>query len=114
MELNYHKTYYTDMFGAVIVASKNPTTHAGQTLAPGYGWSLGSNANDDVESWGLGVGLTFDLGMGYKLTGNYNHLEQKINYASEQSTFLSYFNTPENMYTHCCKQRSFQKFWILS
>ena len=104
-DINYHKTYYTDMFGGVVVASKNPATHAGQTLAPGYGWSLGSNANDEVESWGIGVGLTFDLGMGYKLTGNYNHLEQEINYASEQSTFLSYFNTPENMYTFTMANR---------
>jgi iron complex outermembrane receptor protein len=68
-------------------------------MPAGSMFALNSNSKDEVQAWGIGVGLTLDLGLGYSLTGNYNFMTEDIDYATENSTFLSYFNTPENMYS---------------
>ena len=99
VDMNYYNTNFEDFEGGENVASKYPSSHKGQTLAPGYIWALNSNSKDKVRSWGFGMGITFDIGSGYKLTGNYNYKNQEIDYASPDSQFRSYFNTPNNMYS---------------
>ena len=92
--------------GGVAVNSKFASTHKGQALPAGYGWSLDSNTDDEVRSWGFGLGLTVDIGMGYKLSGNYNYKNLEINgQAPGESDFVSYFNTPENMYSFSFSNR---------
>ena len=70
-----------DVDGGENVASKYPSSNKGQTVGPRYIWALNSNSKDKVRSWGFGMGITFDIGSGYKLTGNYNYKNQEIDYA---------------------------------
>ena len=105
VDANYFTTNYTDFEGGVNLVSKLPTTHRGQTLAPGTGFAVDSYTTDDVKTWGFGLGLTFDIGSGYKLISNYNFQRQEIDYSEPNSDFLSYFNTPENMYTFTFSNR---------
>jgi iron complex outermembrane recepter protein len=98
-DINYFKTFYTDFEGGENVALKLPTTHKGNPMPAGSIFALNSNSKDEVQAWGIGVGLTLDLGLGYTLVGNYNFMTEEIDYATENSTFQSYFNTPENMYS---------------
>jgi len=111
VDANYFTTNYTDFEGGVNLVSKLPTTHRGQTLAPGTGFAVDSYTTDEVKTWGFGLGLTFDIGSGYKLIGNYNFQRQEIDYSEPNSDFLSYFNTPENMYSFTFSNREvFENF----
>ena len=111
MDAHYFTTDYTDFEGGVNLDSNLPTTHRGQTLAPGTGFAVDSYTTDEVKTWGFGLGLTFDIGSGYKLIGNYNFQRQEIDYSEPNSDFLSYFNTPENMYSFTFSNREvFENF----
>ena len=100
VDMNYYNTNYEDFEGGQNVNAKYASSHKGQAIPAGYTWALNSNTDDEVKSWGFGMGLTVDLGMGYKLTGNYNYKNLEINgMAPGESDFISYFNTPENMYS---------------
>ena len=89
--------------------SKNATTHKGAALPPGSRWSVHSNAKDIVKSWGIGVGFTWNLPENFVLQGNYNYQDYKVDYASEASNFLAYFNTPKNMYGFTFSNRQLVK-----
>ena len=106
VDMNYYTTNYDDFEGGQSVNAKFASTHKGQPLPAGYAWALDSNTDADVKSWGFGMGLTVDLGMGYKLSGNYNYKNLEIDGADpSESDFISYFNTPENMYSFTFSNR---------
>ena len=100
VDMNFYNTNYDDFEGGQVVNAKYATSHKGNPIPAGYTWALDSNSDDDVRSWGFGMGLTIDVGMGYKLTGNYNYKNLEINGSDPgESDFVSYFNTPNNMYS---------------
>ena len=109
VDANYFSTDYTNFEGGVNIVSKYRTTHRGATLAPGTGFAVASYTTDDVRTWGFGLGLTFDVGAGYKLIANYNFQDEEIDYATPESDFLSYFNTPNNMYSFTFSNREIVK-----
>ena len=110
LDLNYYNTNYDDFEGGENVNAMYASTHKGQTLPAGYGWALNSNTKDDVRSWGFGMGLTLDIGSGFKLTGNYNYKNLEINSLPPgESDFISYFNTPNNMYSFTFANRELFK-----
>ena len=108
-DINYYSTNYRDFLSGVRVVSKNATTHKGAALPPGSRWSVHSNAKDIVKSWGIGVGFTWNLPENFVLQGNYNYQDYKVDYASEASNFLAYFNTPKNMYGFTFSNRQLVK-----
>ena len=56
------------------------------------------------------MGLTLDIGSGFKLTGNYNYKNLEINSLPPgESDFISYFNTPNNMYSFTFANRELFK-----
>ena len=60
-DVNYYNTNYEDFEGGQNVNAKYASTHKGQAIPAGYGWALDSNSDDDVKSWGFGLGLTLSL-----------------------------------------------------
>ena len=110
VDMNYYNTNYDDFEGGENVNAMNATTHKGQPIPAGYTWALNSNTKDDVKSWGFGMGLTLDIGSGFKLTGNYNYKNLEINGVPPgESDFISYFNTPNNMYSFTFANRELFK-----
>ena len=110
VDMNYYNTNYDDFEGGENVNAMYASTHKGQALPAGYGWALNSNTDDDVRSWGFGMGLTLDIGSGFKLTGNYNYKNLEINGVPPgESDFISYFNTPKNMYSFTFANRELFK-----
>ena len=110
VDMNYYNTNYDDFEGGENVNAMYASTHKGQALPAGYGWALNSNTDDDVRSWGFGMGLTVDIGSGFKLTGNYNYKNLEINGVPPgESDFISYFNTPKNMYSFTFANRELFK-----
>lgn len=96
LDLNYYYTTYTGFIGGQIVASKNPTTHQGQTVAPGTLFAPYTNSTNDVKTQGVGVGLTYNLPKNFVLNGSYNWADYTAN---ESVDFRAGFNTPKNKFS---------------
>lgn len=97
LDVNYYYSMYSDFIGGNIVASKESTTHQGNTLAPGTLFSLYSNSPQDISSQGIGVGITYNLSRNYTFSANYNYANFDI-IGEVPDNFTSNFNTPENKF----------------
>jgi iron complex outermembrane recepter protein len=73
VDLNGYYTNYEDFIGSLDVASKNETTHQGEVLPAGTIFSPYVNSNATVSSYGVGLGITYNLPKGYQLNANYNY-----------------------------------------
>ncbi len=74
------------------------TTHQGEFVAAGKVYSPYLNFPEEVTSYGIGLGVTYNFPKGYQLTGNYNYATFDDD-ANDNSEFRAGFNTPENKYT---------------
>lgn len=92
IDLNYYYSTYTDFTGSAIVVSKNSTTHQGEQINAGTTWNLFSNASNTLSSYGIGLGITYNLPRNFAVNGNYNYtVLSKVD-----EGFISGFNTPNN------------------
>ncbi len=96
VDLNAYYTTYTDFIGGEIVVSKQPTTHQGTTLPAGTLFSPYTNSKEDVKSYGVGLGLTYNLPRNFVLNGNWNYATFDAN---EGPSFRANFNTPKNKFS---------------
>jgi outer membrane receptor protein involved in Fe transport len=98
LDLNAYYTSYTDFIGGSDVAAKRATSHQGNTLNAGTIFSPYRNLDQDVTSYGVGVGVTYSFLKGYALNASYNFatFDQEV---PEGSTYRAGFNTPENKFT---------------
>ena len=97
VDFNIYYTSYKDFIGGDDVAAKFATVHQGETAPPGTIYSPYRNSPEDVTSTGVGLGLTYNVGKGYSITGNYNYATFDSK-QSDGSTFRAGFNTPENKF----------------
>jgi outer membrane receptor protein involved in Fe transport len=97
LDVNYYYSMYTDFIGGDIVASKEVTSHQGNTLDPGTLFSLYSNSPQDITSQGIGVGITYNLPRYYTFSANYNYATFDVK-GEVAENFTSNFNTPENKF----------------
>ena len=97
-DLNYYFNSYTNFIGSLDIASKEATTHQGETLPAGTIFSPYVNSSANVTSQGIGLGITYNLPKGYQLTANYNYASFQVDEA-EDSNFRAQFNTPENKFS---------------
>jgi iron complex outermembrane recepter protein len=95
VDLNAYYNIYNDFLGTDFVASKQATTHQGNTLNPGTVFSLYSNSPEEITSYGIGLGLTYNLPKGYVLNFNYNYADFDTK-EIEGRVFNAGFNTPNN------------------
>ncbi len=98
VDLNYYYTNYSGFIGGQIIASKNPAPHQGVAnyFPAGSLFSPYVNSTEDVQSQGVGVGLTYNLPRNFTLMGSYNWADYTAN---ESVDFRSGFNTPRNKYS---------------
>lgn len=97
VDLNAYYNIYNDFLGTDFVASKEASTHQGETLLPGTIFSLYSNSPEQVTSYGIGVGLTYNLPKGYSLSANYNYADFSVDEV-EGRIYNAGFNTPNNKF----------------
>lgn len=97
IDANFYYSAYTDFIGGDDVVSKAPTTHQGNTIPAGTTFSPYRNSSEDVTSFGIGVGATYNLPKGYQIIGNYNYADFSSDQA-DGSTFRAGFNTPKNKF----------------
>jgi len=95
IDWNFYYTTYQDFIGGQIVAVKAPTTHQGNTVAPGSLYSLYNNSLENVTSIGSGLGFTYSLPRNFSLNGSYSYATFDAN---ESADFRAGFNTPENKF----------------
>lgn len=104
IDLNAYYTNYTDFIGGEIVAIKKETTHQGVVVPAGTPgatvagslYSPYANKKDDVQSYGVGLGLTYNLPKGFSVNASYSYATFQTDATGD---FRSGFNTPENKYT---------------
>jgi outer membrane receptor protein involved in Fe transport len=96
VDLNAYYTNYRDFIGGAIVASKNATTHQGRAVPAGTLFSPYINSTEDVKSYGVGLGLTYNLPQNFVLNGNWNYADYQANEGPE---FRANFNTPKNKFS---------------
>lgn len=97
VDLNAYYNIYNDFIGTDFVASKLPATHQGTTLAPGTIFSLYSNSPEQITSYGIGLGFTYNLPKGYSFNANYNYADFSVDEV-EGRVFNAGFNTPNNKF----------------
>lgn len=97
VDLNGYYTRYKDFIGGDDVASKAPTTHQGETVPAGTIFSPYRNLPQEVTSYGIGLGLTYNFLKGYQATVSYNYATFN-NPDVEDNTYRAGFNTPENKF----------------
>lgn len=96
VDFNAFYTSYTGFIGGQIVAAKNPVVHQGRTSNPGTLYSPYVNSTRDVNSFGVGLGVTYNLPRNFQVNGNYNF----ANYTAEEDVdFRAGFNTPKNRFS---------------
>lgn len=98
VDVNAYWTSYSDFIGGDDYVLKMPTTHQGDPIPAGTIYSPYVNFPEDVRSFGVGLGITYNLPMGYTVTGSYSYATFDDN-RDEESQFRAGFNTPENKFT---------------
>ncbi len=98
VDVSGYYNIYNDFLGSDLVASKAPSTHQGTTLAPGTIFSLYSNSPEQIQSYGIGIGLTYNLAKGYSINGNYNYADFSVDQV-EGRIYNAGFNTPNNKFS---------------
>lgn len=108
VDINYYNTTYTDFLGQENVRSKQATTHQGTTLPAGTPFRLYSNSPETVNSYGIGVGLTWSLPRNFSLNGSYNYAAFSVEEVAGRE-FQAGFNTPNNRFSMTVANRKVVK-----
>lgn len=95
IDINYYHTSYTNFMGQTQAYSKVATQHRGQQLDAGTLWAAHTNSPSKLTSYGIGLGLTYNLPKNFVLTGNYTYTTFS---GDLPEGFLTSFNTPKNRY----------------
>ena len=98
LDINAYWTSYSDFIGGDDYVLKNPTKHQGNDVPAGTIYSPYVNFPEDVKSFGVGVGITYNLPMNFTVSGSYSYATFEDN-RDEESQFRAGFNTPENKFT---------------
>lgn len=96
IDLSAYYTSYKNFIGGEIVAVKEATSQKGQPVAAGTLYSPYVNKADNVNSYGAGLGITYNLPSNFTLNGSYSYATFDTDQSGE---FRAGFNTPENKFT---------------
>lgn len=98
IDFNAYYTIYNDFIGGDLVYVKEATEHQANPVPAGTLYSPYVNKKDEVNSTGIGLGLSYKLVKGFTLDGSYSYATFDTD-AKEGSGFRSGFNTPENKFS---------------
>jgi outer membrane receptor protein involved in Fe transport len=108
IDINGYYNIYNDFLGTDFVASKAPSVHQGTTLPAGTVFSLYSNSPEQIQSYGFGLGLTYNLPKGYSLSGNYSYADFSVDEVPGR-VYNAGFNTPNNKFNVGVSNRKLTK-----
>lgn len=97
LDINAYYSKYKDFIGNEIVANKYATSQRGNPIAPGTFFSPYVNSDSEVNSYGVGVGFTFNVFRSYYLNGNYNYATFEYGENADPN-YRAGFNTPEHKF----------------
>jgi outer membrane receptor protein involved in Fe transport len=98
IDFNAYWTSYSNFIGGDDYVLKRPTTHQGKKVPAGTIYTPYVNFPEDVTSFGIGLGVTYNLPKGYSVNGSYSYATFDDN-RKANSQFRAGFNTPENKFT---------------
>ena len=98
IDLNGYYTQYTDFIGGDDYVLKSPADHHNEIVPAGTVYSAYVNHPEDVTSFGVGVGITYNLPRNFTLNSTYSYATFDDN-SDGGSEFRAGFNTPENKFT---------------
>lgn len=98
LDVNGYYTSYQDFIGSEHFVLREPTTHHGNVVPAGTIYTPYLNAEENVTSFGIGVGFTYNLPRHFAVNGSYSYATFDDN-ADENSEFRAGFNTPENKFS---------------
>lgn len=108
LDVNYYNTTYNDFLGAENVVSRNPTEHQGNPLPAGTLFRPYVNAPETINSWGVGVGVTWTWFDGYTINGSYSYADFSVDEVAGRD-FIAGFNTPNNRFSVTLSNRELFK-----
>lgn len=99
IDWNTYMTFYKDFITATNVVAKEGFMHQGQLVngvAEGDPLILRPyhNVSDRVTSWGMGLGLSYNLGKGYLVNANYSYMDFDSGDTDKKAID---FNSPKNI-----------------
>jgi iron complex outermembrane recepter protein len=97
IDLNGYYNIYKDFIGTDFVVSDHAITHQGVSRPAGTIFSLYSNSPEQIQSYGVGVGVTYKVFKDYTVSANYNYADFSVDKV-EGRVFNAGFNTPNNKF----------------
>ncbi|HYF69705.1 MAG TPA: TonB-dependent receptor [Ohtaekwangia sp.] len=97
VDVNAYYNSYEDFIGSLDVASKEETIHQGEVIPAGTIFSPYVNSPATVSSYGIGLGITYNLPSNFQLLFNYNYSTFDED-TDQDPAFRAGFNTPENKF----------------
>ena len=98
VDLSGYYSTYKDFIGGQDFVLQRPTLHHGDSVLAGTVYSAYVNFPENVTSYGLGLGITYNLPSNFVINGTYSYATFDDN-REANSTFRAGFNTPENKFT---------------
>jgi iron complex outermembrane receptor protein len=98
IDFNAYWTSYRDFIGGDDYVLREPTTHQKKKVPAATIYSPYVNFPEDVTSFGVGIGFTYNLPRNFSVNGTYSYATFDDN-REENSEFRAGFNTPENKFT---------------
>jgi outer membrane cobalamin receptor len=104
LDVNWYHNSYEDFIAQFTVFNKQPVVRADGAIATGVtgdvitGFRPYVNAQETITSDGIGVGLTYSIGGGYTITGNYNWTDFSLDDVDTGNELEAGFNTPEHRF----------------
>jgi outer membrane receptor protein involved in Fe transport len=100
VDVNYYHNNYKNFIANRPVLSAGPVERRGEILTNAIGgvnilMNPYVNVRNDVNSDGIGVGLTWNIGKGYSVGGSYNWAQFSVD-GTLPAGFVAGFNTPEH------------------
>lgn len=104
VDINGYYNNYKNFIGERLVVNQNEVIHQGEVYAesllqggtPGT-FSLYTNFGDEINSYGVGLGITYRFNRNFEFFGNYSWADFDLE--EEGSDFNAGFNTPNNRFT---------------
>jgi outer membrane receptor protein involved in Fe transport len=102
VDFNYYHNNYKDFIANRPVLSAGPVERRGEVLTNAVGgfnilMNPFVNVRNDVNSDGIGLGLTWNIGNGYAVGGSYNWAQFSVA-GTLPDGFVAGFNTPEHKF----------------
>lgn len=96
-DFNVYYNIYNDFINQQTVVNMDTVYHKKQAITPGHNFRMYYNDDQQITSYGIGLGINYSLHKDYKLTGNVSYQEYSVD-GDVSENFESGFNMPKVMF----------------